>query len=235
MLSSRFWIYRILANRVPTLPKKNFMSLRHPSGHFTLHKIWQDHACVKNLPWVGGEVCAEFDGDWSGGSGVKRGHRYVYRDKQSLLYIENSQPGPVLPGKNLMSLCHSSGHFMLHKVFSPVIRLGFRVLGTLGSKGWVGRVMLVLRTFPELVGRSVQNLVEIGPAVRAWKGDTGMYIGTNSHFYIDRLANRAPALPRKLIKQYKGTHLDILHYKKFFSPVIRLSFRVWGTPGLCLC
>jgi len=25
--------------------------------------------------------------------------------------------------------------------------------------------MLVLRTFPELVGRSVQNLVEIGPAV----------------------------------------------------------------------
>jgi len=27
--------------------------------------------------------------------------------------------------------------------------------------------MLVLRTFPELAGRSVQNLVEIGPAVRA--------------------------------------------------------------------
>jgi len=38
--------------------------------------------------------------------------------------------------------------------------------------------MLVLRTFPELVGRSVQNLVEIGPAVRACKGD----IGTNIHF-----------------------------------------------------
>jgi len=36
---------------------------------------WWDHACVKNLPWVGG--------DWSGGSGVKRVHRY----KQSLLYI----------------------------------------------------------------------------------------------------------------------------------------------------
>jgi len=28
-------------------------------------------------------------------------------------------------------------------------------------------VMLVLRTFPELVGRSVQNLVEIGLVVRA--------------------------------------------------------------------
>jgi len=42
--------------------------------------------------------------------------------------------------------------------------------------------MLVLRTFPELVGRSVQNLVEIGPAVRALKG----YLGTYSHFYIYR-------------------------------------------------
>jgi len=44
-------------------------------------------------------------------------------------------------------------------------RLGFRVWGIPGSGGQVGGVMLVLRTFPELVGRSVQNLVEIGPAV----------------------------------------------------------------------
>jgi len=56
-----------------------------------------------------------------------------------------------------MSLSHPSGHFTLHK--------GFRVWGTPGSRGRVGGVMLVLRTFPELVGRSVQNLVEIGPAV----------------------------------------------------------------------
>jgi len=42
----------------------------------------------------------------------------------------------------------------------------------------------VLRTFPELVGRSVKNLEEIGLAVRsACKG----YIGTNGHFYIYRL------------------------------------------------
>jgi len=41
------------------------------------------HACVKNLPQVVGEVCAKFGGDWSGGSGVKRGHMY----KHSLLYI----------------------------------------------------------------------------------------------------------------------------------------------------
>jgi len=46
-------------------------------------------------------------------------------------------------------------------------RLGFEVWGTPGSGGWVGGVMLVLRTFPELVGRFVQNLVEIGLAVRA--------------------------------------------------------------------
>jgi len=56
---------------------------------------------------------------------------------------------------------------MLHKVFSPVTHLGFRVWGTPGSRGKVGGVMLVLGNFPEMVGRSVQNLVEIGPAVQA--------------------------------------------------------------------
>jgi len=55
----------------------------------------------------------------------------------------------------------------LHKVFSLVTHLGFRVWATPGSRGWVCGVMLVLRTFPELLGRSVQNLVEIGPAVWA--------------------------------------------------------------------
>jgi len=74
--------------------------------------------------------------------------------------------------------------------------------------------MLVLRTFAKLVGRSVQNLVEIGLAVRACEGD----IGTNSNFYTYRLANWAPALPRKLTKQCKGTHLDILHCTKFSLP-----------------
>jgi len=70
---------------------------------------------------------------------------------------------------------------MLNKVFSPVTCLGFGVWGTLGSRGWVGVVMLVLRTFPELAGRSVQNLVEIGPAVRARKRD----IGTVTFIYTD--------------------------------------------------
>jgi len=46
--------------------------------------------------------------------------------------------------------------------------------------------MLVLRTFPELVWRSVQNLVEIGPAVRAWKGDIRTWIQTITFIYIDK-------------------------------------------------
>jgi len=45
--------------------------------------------------------------------------------------------------------------------------MSFGVWGTLWSGGRVGGVMLVLRTIPGLVGRSVQNLVGIGPAVRA--------------------------------------------------------------------
>jgi len=78
-----------------------------------------------------------------------------------------SQPGPGATQENLMSLCYPSGHFTLHKVFSHMTCLGFEVLGTPRSRGWVGRDILVLRTFPELAGRSVQNLVEIGPAVWA--------------------------------------------------------------------
>jgi len=53
---------------------------------------------------------------------------------------------------------HPTGHFL----FS-----GDLFLGTPGSGGQVGRVILVLSTFPELVWKSVQNLVEIGPAVCA--------------------------------------------------------------------
>jgi len=47
---------------------------------------WRGHACVENLPRAGGEVCAKFGGDLSGGSGVKRGHRYM-QYKQSPLNI----------------------------------------------------------------------------------------------------------------------------------------------------
>lgn len=39
---------------------------------------------------------------------------------------------------------------------------------TPGAGGWDGRVILVLRTFPEFVQSSVQNLVEAGSAVHVW-------------------------------------------------------------------
>jgi len=57
-----------------------------------------------------------------------------------------------------------------------MIYLGFGVWGTPGPRGWVGGVILVLRIFPELVWRSAQNLVEIGPAVHMQKRDTDRYI-----------------------------------------------------------
>jgi len=44
---------------------------------------WWGHACVKNLSWVGVEVCAKFGRDWFGGSSVKEGHIY------SLFYIHS--------------------------------------------------------------------------------------------------------------------------------------------------
>jgi len=66
------------------------------------------------------------------------------------------------------------------QVFPPLTHLGFGVWGTPGYRGQAGRVMLELRTSPELVWIYVQNLVEIGQAVQGRKGD----IGTNSHFYI---------------------------------------------------
>jgi len=87
------FFYPELANRC--LGTKNFEG--YPSEHFTLHKVfspvtlkgfgvwgtqgsrglgWRGHTCVKDLPWVGGEVCAKFGGDWSGGSREKEEYRY---------------------------------------------------------------------------------------------------------------------------------------------------------------
>jgi len=37
-------------------------------------------------------------------------------------------------------------------------------------------------------------------------------------FFIFQLANLAQALPGKLNKHYKGTHLDILRFTKFSLP-----------------
>jgi len=60
--------------------------------------------------------------------------------------------------------------------------LGFGGWGTPGSGSWVGRVILVLRTFPELVWRSVQNLAEIGSAVTVF-----LYLLPSIYISIKRL------------------------------------------------
>jgi len=97
--------YFELANRAPGLPgklTKRYKGTHLDILHYTKFSLlcpiwvlefwgtpgkrgssWRGHACVKYLPWVGGEVCEKFGGDWSGSSGVKRVQRY----KQSLLYV----------------------------------------------------------------------------------------------------------------------------------------------------
>jgi len=62
----------------------------------------------------------------------------------------------------------SAMHSILMATSDMVICIGYGVWGNPGSK-LVSGVKLVLRTFPELVWRSVQNLAKIGLAVRAWK------------------------------------------------------------------
>jgi len=50
---------------------------------------WWGQTCVKNLSWVGVEVCTKFGGDWVGGLRVKEGYMYLLRYKQSVLHIED--------------------------------------------------------------------------------------------------------------------------------------------------
>jgi len=71
--------------------------------------------------------------------------------------------GPVLPGAKIFEGTHQNILFYT-KFFSQGL-LKFLVW-RLGYPGVSGKI-LVLRTFPKLVWRSVQNLAEIGLAIRA--------------------------------------------------------------------
>jgi len=75
-------------------------------------------------------------------------HILNYIPKLSLFYEHTSQPGPGAAQEKFDEFSHPSGHFTLHKVFSPVTRLCFRVWGTPGSMGWVGGVMLMFKNLP---------------------------------------------------------------------------------------
>jgi len=50
------------------------------------------------------EVCAKFGGDWSGGSLVKEGNRYIHRYKQSVLYILNFGKNYIFGSADLYAL-----------------------------------------------------------------------------------------------------------------------------------
>jgi len=106
------------------------------------------------------EVCTKFGGDWSRSSCVKEGHRF-----NSHFYIYTNQPSPGAAREKFDELTSPIWRFYITQNF--LFCDPFGVWSTPGSMGWVGGVMLVLRTFPELAGRSVQYLVEIGPAVWA--------------------------------------------------------------------
>jgi len=97
----------------------------------------------------------------------------------SFIYQDTSQPGPGSTRKKFNELTSTIWTFYITQSFLSCDPFEFWSLGYPG----VGGVIVVLKTFPELVQRSVQNLVEIGPAVCTWKGD----IGTKSPFiYLDK-------------------------------------------------
>jgi len=92
---------------------------------------------------------------------MKEEHRY----KQSLLYIKTRQPGPAGAWEKFDELMSPIWTFFVKQSFFSSDLFRFWSLEYPGSGGRFGRVILVLKTFPELAGRSVQNLVEIGLAV----------------------------------------------------------------------
>jgi len=136
-------LYFILANWAPALPGKNLVSLRDSSGHFCKARFfssdlfrfwslgypgvwgsgWRGHKCVKNLPRIGGEVCAKFGGDWSGSLHVKRGHRY----KQSLLYRERDNIMVIFSSKYFYGQIKWPFDYQNHFLSATLMVLSFHI------------------------------------------------------------------------------------------------------------
>jgi len=112
-----------------------------------------------------------------------RSTRTILKSQKTLLYPElfyisqpgelfyTSQPGPGTARKKL------NAFFVKQSFFSNYL-FRFWSLGYPRVRVWIGSVRLVLRTFPEAVWRSEQNLVDIGMAVRTSKRE----IARNSLF-----------------------------------------------------
>jgi len=121
------------------------------------------------------EICAKFGGDRCCGLRLKEGYRYIGRYKQYLyIYIDQPAGARRCPGQNIFKGTHLNIYFT-ESLFS-------RYLFRFWSLGYHW-VIVVLRTFPELVGRSVA-LCKIWRRL-VWR-DIGRYTGTNGLYYIDR-------------------------------------------------
>jgi len=107
--------------------------------------------------------------------------------KNYCLYKILANLGPTLPGKLTKQYKGTHLDILRDTKFS----LPWPIRGTPGSGSRVCGVVVVLRTFSKSVGRSVQNLVQIGLAVCTWKGDIGRYMlkivllnALNSRFFF---------------------------------------------------
>jgi len=69
--------------------------------------------------------------------------------------LETSRPGPGGDWEKFNEIKSPNWIFLCKAKFSPVICILFGVWGTLRSGGRVSGVIIVLRSFPELVWRSV--------------------------------------------------------------------------------
>jgi len=80
-----------------------------------------------------------------------------------------SQPGPGAAREKLNEIKSPNFTFFVKQSFFSGNLFRFWKLGYLRVRGlaWVGGLIDVKRTFPELVWRSLQNLVEMGLAVCA--------------------------------------------------------------------
>jgi len=99
-------------------------------------------------------------------------HYFIFYRSTILLpfffHYNTSDPGPGAAQEKFNA-------FFVKKKFFSCNLFRFGSLGYPGVRGRVGRVILMLKNFPDLVWKSVQNLVWIGLAVHTWKRDTGTY------------------------------------------------------------
>jgi len=105
------------------------------------------------------------------------------------IYNQTSQPGPGDAWEKFNEIKLPIYTFYTTKSFLSRDQSEFWSLGYPGVQGLGWRGHACVKNLPRVGVEVVQNLVEIGPAVRAWKGNIGKYIRTKykqSLLYICR-------------------------------------------------